>query len=187
VSETKESQYLTIARIRKVWGRRGEVAAEILTDFPERFQAGEDVLLMRFGNRETLGLEGVWFHKGLTNLKFRGFDSISAAETLVGAEIQIPFADRMPLDPGEVFLSDLIGCSVLEEGSVLGQVLGHVESVQQTGAAPLLQVRTTEGEMLIPFAEEICRTVDIAGKQIHVRLPEGLRELNQKGSLGNRK
>jgi len=191
VREATETDYLTIARIRKVWGRRGEVAAEVLTDFPERFQAGEAFTLLHREERKSLELESVWFHKGLATLKFRGFDSISAAETLVGAEIQIPLAGRMPLDPGQVYLSDLVGCAVLEEGGVEGQVvdgnvLGEVEAVQQTAGAPLLQVRTADGELLIPFAEEICRTVDIERKRILVRLPEGLKELNQPGSLRNR-
>jgi len=176
VSETSESEYLTIARIRKVWGRRGEVAAEILTDFPERFQAGAELLILRSGSRQALPLEGARFHKGLITLKFRGFDSISEAEALVGGEVQIPFASRMPLPPGEVYLSDLVGCAVLEDGRLLGQV----ESVQDTGAAPLLRVLDAEGELLIPFVEDICRTIDVAAKQIHVRLPEGLQELNKR-------
>ncbi len=173
--EPHDSEYLTIARIRKVWGKRGEVAAEVLTDFPERFQPGVELLLCERGSRQWLPLEGAWFHKGLLNLKFRGFDNISAAETLVGREIQIPLSDRKPLGPGQVYVSDLVGCLVLENG----KSLGRVEAVEETGAAPLLQVTTPGGELLIPFAEDICTKVDVGSRQIHVRLPEGLKELNK--------
>ena len=61
-----------------------------------------------------------------------------------------------------------------------GKILGRVESVEDAGATPLLQVLSAQGELLIPFAEEICRTIDVERKQIHVRLPEGLKELNRR-------
>ena len=176
MSQTEQPEYLTIARIRRVWGRRGEVAAEILTDFPDRFQPQTEFVLLLRGARQTLALENAWAHKGLLNLKFAGFDSITAAEALVGAEIQIPLDSRRELQPGEIYLSDLVGCAVMEDGAVLGEV----EAIEQTGAAPLLQVRTADGELLIPFAEEICRTVDLEHKQVHVKLPAGLKELNQR-------
>jgi len=175
LTETQNSPYLTIARIRKVQGRRGEVAAEILTDFPERFQPGAEILLSDGSLSESFHLEGVWFHKGLAILKFRGIENISAAETLVGRDIRIPLSDRKPLEPGQIYLSDLIGCEVFENGVSLGKV----EGLEDHGAAPLLQVRTTQGELLIPFAEEICRTIDLEKRQIHVRLPEGLKDLNR--------
>ncbi|MBI2817702.1 MAG: 16S rRNA processing protein RimM [Acidobacteria bacterium] len=175
MADTNDSQYLTIARIRKVWGRRGEVAAEVLTDFPERFQPGTELLVAGHELRRTMALESVWFHKGLANLKFQGIDDISSAEPLVGCEIQIPASDRMALRTGQVYVSDLIGCDVLEEGNVLGTV----EAVQETAGALLLQVMTRSGELLIPFAEEICTDIDLPARQIHVRLPDGLKELNK--------
>ncbi len=177
--DTNESEYVTIARIRKVWGRRGELAAELHTDFPERFAPGSEVIVFDGRAREKKTLEGVWFHKGLANLKFAGVDSISAAEPLVGGEIQIPLASRKTLEPGKVYLSDLVGCAVMEVGPAGEELLGTVESVQNTGAAHLLNVLTPEGELLIPFAQEICRKVDVGAKRIDVRLPEGLRELNR--------
>jgi len=177
--DTTESEYVTIARIRKVWGRRGELAAEVQTDFPERFEPGSEVLVFNGRAREKRTLEGVWFHKGFANLKFAGVDSISAAEPLVGGEIQIPRADRKALAPDQVYLSDLVGCAVIEVGAAGEEMLGTVESIQDTGAAPLLNVLTAEGELLIPFAQEICRKVDVGAKRIDVRLPEGLRELNR--------
>ena len=174
------AEYVTVACIRKVRGRRGEVAAEILTDFPERFRAGAELLLSGESSLQTVYLESIWFQKGLAILKFRGFEDISAAETLVGRQVRIPLSERIPLPRGMVYLSDLIGCAVIEQDETERKALGLVESVEETGAVPLLQVHTAEGELLIPFAQDICTVVDVERKEIRVRLPEGLKELNRK-------
>ena len=169
------SDSLTIGRILKSHGNRGEVAAEILTDFPDRFQAGNELWLSDGSASQPRVLEGSWFHKGRVILKFLGCDSITAAEALTGLWIEIPRSERRPLPPGIVYLSDLIGCVVRENG----QTVGTVEAIEETGATPLLNVRTAEGELLIPFAAEICQTVDVEKQEIQVRLPEGLQELNR--------
>ncbi|MBI1955611.1 MAG: 16S rRNA processing protein RimM [Acidobacteria bacterium] len=171
-----EPAYFTIARIRKTRGRRGEVAAEILTDFLDRFQAGREFLLSKEGILQKGVLEESWLHKNSAILKFRGVDSIAAAEALVGCWVQLPIPERRQLPPGLVYISDLIGCAV-REGN---QTLGKVEAWEETGAVPLLNVRTPQGELLIPFAKEICRSVDVEKKEIQVLLPEGLKELNRK-------
>jgi 16S rRNA processing protein RimM len=175
LGEASNPERLTIASIRRVRGNRGEVAAEVLTDFPERFEAGVELLLSRNGTQRTLALDEAWFHKGMAILKFRGFDSISAAEELVGWDVQIPLSSRKELPAGEVYLSDLVGCSVLENG----EILGTVDSIEQTGAAPLLSVHTESGEILIPFVMDICRTVDVVRREVHVTLPEGLKDINR--------
>ncbi|MGH9782972.1 MAG: ribosome maturation factor RimM [Terriglobia bacterium] len=164
---------MTIGCIRRTHGRRGEVAVEILTDFPDRFQAGENLLLSNGSGVESQSVEASRFHKGRMIVKFAGIDSITAAETLVGRWIRVPGSARRVLPPRVFYISDLIGCVVREDG----ETLGTVEAIEETGGALLLQVRTAEGELLVPFAEEICRTIDVAKREIHVRLPEGLKDL----------
>lgn len=170
-----ESDYVAIGQVRKPQGRRGEVAAEILTDFPDRFQAGAELWLSNGTSWQKRLLEGSWFHKGRAILKFAGSDSISEAETLVGLWIGLPRSERHALPPGAIYRSDLLGCDVLENN----QRVGTVEGIEETGAVPLLKVRTADGELLVPFAQEICRTVDVGKKEIRVWLPEGLKELNR--------
>ena len=170
-----EPESWTIGRIRKTHGRRGEVAVEILTDFPDRFQAGAELLLSNGTTTHPRSLEESRFHKGRMILKFAGIDSITAAETLVGLWIQVPGSARRELPPGLVYVSDLIGCAVQENG----KTLGTVEAIEEAGASLLLHVRTEEGELLVPFAQEICRRIDVEKQEIHVRLPEGLKELNR--------
>jgi 16S rRNA processing protein RimM len=106
-------------------------------------------------------------------LKFRGIDTISEAEDLGGATLCVPMSERVAPPEGEVFESDLIGCRVIDRSA--GRELGQVESVEQTGAAVVLEVNTG---LLIPFARSICVEVDTAAKQIIVDLPEGLEDLN---------
>jgi len=172
-----EPEPVTVARIVKVQGRRGEVAAEILTDFPERFQPGQELLLAEGPAFRTLCLESSWFHKGRVVLKFAGVDSISQAKTLLGRALLIPRTERKALPPGSVYLSDLLGCNVFE-----GETnLGRVEAVEQTGGLILLRTHVPQGEILIPFAAEICREIDVEQKRIQVTLPQGLKDLNWTG------
>jgi 16S rRNA processing protein RimM len=169
-------EFVTVARVRRSQGRRGEVAAELLTDFPERFRPGCSLHLWKEGQpRRTVSLEGSWLHKGSIILKFAGVGDISGAQDLAGWEVQVPFEERMPL-PGEaVYLSDLEGCQVVEKG----QPVGTIRAVNLGPGAPLLVVDTPRGELLVPFVPAICRRVDVAAKVVEVELPEGLRELNE--------
>ena len=177
----QEWQGVTLARILRSRGRIGEVAAEILTDFPQRFTTLHEVYLTD-GKKSPrrMAVRRCRLHKGQALFHFEGVDSISAAETLKGLEIQVPLSDRVALATGQYFFSDLMGCAVWEEGAAAA--LGVVRDVQQTGedkrGTPLLVVDTPRGEMLIPFAAEICTRIDPSTRRIDVSLPEGLRDLN---------
>ena len=146
-----ETEWIAIAFIQTTHGRRGEVSADPLTDFPERFRPGLQVALGAGEKRRDLCVESVWFHKGRVILKFEGVDSIAEAETLRGASVQIPRTERFPLPAGRIYVSDLMGCSVVEQDEVLGKVVGW----EETGAVPLLRVDCSGEEMLIPFTPAI--------------------------------
>jgi 16S rRNA processing protein RimM len=156
-------------------GRRGEVAAELHTSFPERFAERKEFSgLAKDGSRRKLQLEEHWFHKGNVILKFAGVDSISDAEQLAGMELQIPAEQRAELEDGTAYVSDLVGCSVL----VGGLAIGAVSDVQfGAGEAPLLVVGQDEAEFLMPYASQFLKKVDLTGRRIEMELPEGLLEL----------
>jgi 16S rRNA processing protein RimM len=163
----------------KTQGRRGEVAGEILSDIPGRFTVGMKLLsLPREPGRQRreLEVEELWPHKGLLVLKFAGVDSISEAETLVGSELQVPRSQRSQLQAGWNYVSDLVGCVVLDDG----RQIGRIEDVQfGAGEAPLLMVRDAAKRLLeVPFAGAYLDSVDVERKQIHMKLPEGLLEVN---------
>lgn len=193
-----------MARLVRARGRRGEVAAEILTDFPERLTHLTEVWLADPHDEalppRRVAVRRCWLHRGRAIFHFEGCNSIADAERLRGLEVRVPLEQRVALPAGKYFVSDLIGCEVYEaaeasEVKEAGEIptasasdsspasfLGVVREMQFLGkeihGTPLLVVETSQGELLIPFAEEICRNIDVAGRRIEVRLPEGLRELN---------
>ena len=166
-----ETEWVTVALLGKTRGNRGELTAFSLSSKPERFEDLREVYL--FGSGEKYEVEETWFHLRTLVFKFRGVDTISDAEKLVGAEVRIPLAERAPLDPGEYYESDLIGCEVVERST--GEPLGRVGALQDGGGAGLLEV----GDLLIPFSKAICVEIDPAARRITVELPEGLKDLNR--------
>ena len=128
------------------------------------------------GQRREVQVEELWPHKGLLVLKFAGVESISDAEPLVGAELQLPRSERAVLEPGWTYLSDLVGCTVFDGEREIGPI---EEVTFGAGEAPLLVVRS--GAKLpyeIPFAQAYLEKVDLERKQIRMRLPEGLLDVN---------
>ena len=166
----------------KTQGRRGEVGVELHTDAPDRFRTGMRVwALGKNGGRRELTVEDLWPHKSLLVLKFEGVDTISDAVTLVGAELQLPRGERAGLEPGWAYLSDLVGCTVFDGEREIGRL---VDVAFGAGDAPLLVVRDERqkgGAKLpyeIPFAEAYLEKVDVEHKQVRMRLPEGLLDVN---------
>ena len=179
------SEFVTVAKVIKTQGRIGEVAAVLLTDFPERFsQSGPYYSLDKENRRWEIQLDDHWFHKGQIVFKVAGMDSISQAETLIGCEIQVPLEQRIELEDGSIYLSDLTGCTVFDAGREVGQI----KDVQfGSGEAPLLIVKgglTKEGvakgdkEYMIPFAAEFLKVLDVPHKRVDMLLPAGMLELD---------
>jgi len=170
--------FITLARVVKTQGRIGEVAVEVHSDVPDRFTAGMRLsALSKSGDsRRDVEIEDLWPHKGLLVLKFVGIDSISDAEALIGSELQVPRADRAELEQGWNYVSDLVGCAVLDHGNQIGQI----EDVQfGAGEAPLLVVVSTSGKKYdVPFAEAYLEAVDLRQRQVRMKLPEGMLEVN---------
>jgi len=153
------------------------VAAELHTDVPDRFRP-EMMLwaLTKDGQRREVTVEDLWPHKSFLVLKFQGIETMNDAELLIGAELQLPIAERAELEPGWTYLSDLIGCTVFDGSREIGQI----EDVQfGAGEAPLLVVKS--GAKLpyeIPFAEAFLEKLDLKQRQVRMKLPEGLLEVN---------
>ena len=172
---------VTLARILRPRGLRGEVAAEILTDFPERLPTLVEVWLAgELGAPRRVRLQRCWLSTsrgGQAIFHFEGIDSVEAAEHLRGLEVQVPIEQRAKLEAGNYFVGDLVGCEVWEAGASVA--MGAVRDVEFPGGVPLLAVETGEGEVLVPLAAEFCTRIDVQAKRIDVVLPDGLRELNR--------
>ena len=182
--QSRRSDRVTVARVLRPHGVRGEVAAEILTDFPERLTRlkSADLWNETTGVSKHAAIRKCWLSHsrgGQAIFHFENSRSVSDAKRLVGLEVQILLAERVALPAGSYFVTDLIGCEVYEKN---GSKVGIVRDVQFTGEGaarnPILAVDLTSGELLIPLAQEICELVDIKARRIEVVLPEGLRDLN---------
>ncbi len=178
MSAEPNGEFITLARVVKTQGRHGEVGAEVHSDVPGRFSPGMKLFALPKSedSRRELEVEVLWPHKGLLVLKFRGVDSMSDAEVLVGSELQVPGAERADLEPGWNYVSDMIGCAVFDRA----REIGRIEDVQfGAGEAPLLIVANPAGRKFeVPFAEAYLEGVDITQRKMRMNLPDGLLEIN---------
>lgn len=165
-------ELVTIAKITKTRGLRGEVVADILTDFPERFELLDTVFIVK-PNGETLEtkLETFWFQKERVILKFKDFNQIETAESLRNCEVCVPENEAVALEEDEFYDWELQDCQV---ETIEGEKLGIVKELLRTGGTEVLIVQGEAKEYLIPFAETICVDVDVENKLIRVDAPEGL-------------
>jgi 16S rRNA processing protein RimM len=193
-------QWITLARLLRPRGNKGELAAVILTDFPERLTKLREVHLSDGKTPpRTAIVKRCWLsqnHKGQAVFHFVGCDSINDAEKFRGLDVQIPFDQRVKLPENVYFIEELKGCSVFEipkasatqasppcSADSVPQLIGAVRDVETPSPAlsgtPTLVVDTPRGELLIPLAVDICTRIDTVARRIEVILPEGLRDLNR--------
>lgn len=148
------------------------------SDVPGRFAQGMKLFALPSGNekRRELEVEDLWPHKEWLVLKFLGVDSITDAEALVGCELQVPGSQRAELGPGWNYVSDLVGCTVLDRG----HEIGRIADVQfGAGEAPLLVVVNGAGKKFdVPFAEAYLEGVDVTRREVRMNLPQGMLEIN---------
>lgn len=173
----ESNDFITLARVVKTQGRQGEVAVELHSDVPGRFSPGMKLFALgESPTRRELEIEELWPHKGLLVLKFHGVDSISEAETLLGSELQVPGTERANLELGWTYVSDLIGCKVLDHR----REIGRIKDVQfGTGEAPLLIIAGLANKSYdVPFAEAYLEGVDAERREVRMNLPEGMLEIN---------
>lgn len=184
--------WVWLARVRKPQGRKGEVFADILTDFPEKFAERKRLWLLSdpdagksartSASPREVELAAHWLHKGGVVLHFAGVDSISAAELLAGQIVAIPQTERAPLGEDEFYIADLIGCELIDVTPAAPVLAGVIEEVDRNaGPVALLVIQGAMGEVLVPFAKSYIRTLDLEAKKVEMALPQGLVELNAPG------
>jgi 16S rRNA processing protein RimM len=218
----QQQQWVWLARIRRPQGRKGEIFADILTDFPEKFSerlklwliadpdsrpesprgkgnpapvkgTGFSSYIQSAQKQGALAPEGIprevelkahWLHKGGIVLHFAQSNSISDAENLAGLIVAIPLEQRAHLADEEVYIADLIGCTLVDVAGPAPVTVGQIADVDRAaGPVALLVVTnpTSEDEILIPFAKSYLRRLDLEAKRVEMALPGGLVELNASG------
>jgi 16S rRNA processing protein RimM len=188
--------WIVLAHVLRPQGRKGEVLAELFTDFPERFESQGRVYLATPGfdgeadDARAVEVMAFWLpvgkNQGRIVLQFAGIDSISNAESIAGLDVMVPREERLPLEDESVYISELIGCTVFDGVSAVGVVEDVQFAMSADGArrldeaAPLLTVLSADGdEVLIPFAKSFLVSVDTEAKRIEMTRPEGLIEVNR--------
>jgi 16S rRNA processing protein RimM len=203
-----QPRFFAVAHLLRPRGNKGELAAELLTDFPERLTKLKEVFLSDAKSKtepRPITVKNCWLsqnHQGQAVFHFENINSIDDAEKLRGLDVLLPIDQRVTLPAGRYFVSDLVGCTVFElpvappafsspacsiaqVPSILGEVADVEFPGEQFSGTPLLVVelaakpRTGDPELLIPLAEDICTRIDVSARRIEVILPEGLRELDQ--------
>jgi 16S rRNA processing protein RimM len=181
-AEDRDHEFVELAQLIRTQGRHGELIADILTDFPERFTERRRVWLLppdaKAAPREA-EIERHWLHKGRIVLKFAGIESISDATQFAGWRVAIPRRERAPLADEAVYVADLVGCHLIDEAN--GAVdLGPVLDVERgaSGALDMLVLKTGEEELLVPFAKAYLVALDLNARVLRMRLPAGLTAIN---------
>jgi 16S rRNA processing protein RimM len=189
-------EWTVLAHLLRPQGRKGELLAELFTDFPERFEDKKQVFLSppEYAGDEaglrTAEVSSFWLplgkNEGRIVLHFAGVDSISDAETLAGLDVVIAREDRLPLDDESVYISELTGCTLYDGATPVGMISDVQFPMTPDGArrmdeaAPLLVVTDGDGEeILIPFAKAFLTGVDTKARRVDMVLPEGLVEVNR--------
>ena len=189
--------WVVLAHLLRPQGRKGELLAELLTDFPERFEEHPRVWLAApafagpASDARSAEVAAFWLpvgkNAGRVVLHLAGIDTIEAAERLAGKDVIVPAEARMELDEDAAYISDLVGCTVYDGDSPLGVVDDVHFATTPDGArrlqdaAPLLALLSPENEeILIPYAKAFLVSVDLPGKSIRMTLPEGLADINRR-------
>ncbi len=166
-------ELVAIAKIAKPRGLKGELVADLLTDFPNRFDGLLDVTAVaENGETRELKIENAWFQNGRVVLKFEGVDSVQSADVLRNSTICVEESEAVKLESDEFYDWQLAGCDVVTTD---GENIGKVREVMRARGNENLVVEG-EREYLVPFASSICIEVDVENKKIVVDPPEGLLE-----------
>jgi len=195
-SSDSSAAWTVLAHLLRPQGRKGEILAELLTDFPARFDDRDEIYLAPpdfagpASDARPVQVIGHWLpvgrNQGRIVLHFAGIDSIEQAEPLAHLEVIVPSSSRVELEDDEEYIDDLVDCLVFDGETPIGTVTGVDFPTTPDGArrlesaAPLLTVLTPEGdEVLIPYVQSFLISLSTADKRIDMKLPAGLLDLNR--------
>jgi 16S rRNA processing protein RimM len=166
---------ITIGRIIKPFGVKGEMKIEPMTDFPERFKKlGRVYLLSPSGKEITAEVRSARYDAGGSLfLLLAGYDSPEKAKQLNGWFIKLPEEEAVPLPEGSYYHFELIGMEVFSES---GEKLGRIVDVFETGSNDVYVMRQGRKETYIPAIKEVVKQIDRRSKRMIIHLMDGLLE-----------
>ena len=167
-----EEKLITIGKITRHQGNKGEVKVQPLTDWPERFNDLDEVYLIKKRVKKKLSIERVREHKNAIVIKFDSFNNIEQAIEHKEYYLKIPEAELIKLPKDDYFYHDIIGLNVYTKNR---DSLGVIEEIIETKANDVYIVRDENSELLIPAIKTVILEVDIDKGEMTVKLPPGLR------------
>jgi 16S rRNA processing protein RimM len=160
-----------IGKVVDAHGLHGELKVKPLTSAPSYYESSATVIVDAGKGLRSMAVRHIRNAGALWVVALDGVAQRDAALELKGAELLLHESLIQPLEAGEYFLDDLIGCEVEDlEGARLGRVHGVIE----TGANDVLEVTTEAGETLVPMTEEVVKQVDVAARRIRIAPLPGL-------------
>lgn len=166
---------ITIGKILKPRGLRGEVKVLSLTDIPDRFEHLKTVSVHTAqGQDVTVEIESVSSYKGFVYLQFRERNSVEDVQNLIGGLLQVERSSVPKLPEGVYYHFEIIDSVVYTEDN---QRLGTVVDILETGSHDVYVVQEDGREYLIPATEEVVRHIDREKGVIIIHPLEGLLDL----------
>ena len=171
----QEGRFVLVGRVTRPHGVQGEVAVEVVSDAPQRFLPGAELSLLPESRvRRTVEVSSARAHHGQLLVRFVGIDGRDQAAELRGAALEIESARVPPPPAGSYYYYQLVGCQCRD---VEAGVIGRVTEVIEDGGGLLLEVSDDERTVLVPFAVDYVKEIDIDRQVIELELPPGLLEL----------
>jgi 16S rRNA processing protein RimM len=165
---------ITIGKVLKPFGLKGEMKIESLTDFPERFkELGRVSLVSPAGKELACTVTSVRYANDVPFLTFSGYDSPEKAKTLNGWFVKVPREEVVPLQEGSYYWFELIGMEVFSEE---GETLGTITDIFETGSNDVYVMKRGGQEVYLPATREIIKQVDVAAKKMVIHIVDGLME-----------
>lgn len=168
-----DMKMFNIGKIINTHGIRGEVKVLRISDFEERFNVGEVVYLEKNKNDLVeLTINGHRMHKGYDLLRFEGYDNVNDVEQFKGFYLKISEDQLTELEEGEYYYHEIIGCDV---HTIDKTYIGKIKEILSPGANDVWVVKPEKGkDVLIPYIEEVVKSVDIDEKMVIIEPMEGL-------------
>lgn len=166
---------VTVGKVVNSHGIRGELKIVPETDFPERFDVGNSLIIVDSQNKQTpVTVKSSRLHKNVFIVLFSQFSNINDVEKFKGSLLKIEAKDQQPLEEGEYYYHEIIGCKVVTEDE---QELGLISEILTPGANDVWVVSLPKGkQLLLPVIDDVILKVDIPNKIIRIHLMEGLME-----------
>ncbi|GAB4072469.1 ribosome maturation factor RimM [Barrientosiimonas marina] len=167
------TELFNAGQIVNTHGIKGEVKVQRITDFPERFAYGNELLVeLENGTKQTFTIDGYRSHKGFDLLHFAGFDSINDVEPFKGLYLKVTGDQLTELEENAFYYHEIIGCAVYQTN---GDYLGDIKEILAPGANDVWVIERASGQdALIPYIEDVVKQVDVSSRQVVIEPMEGL-------------